>query len=77
MGLYTGKDNRGNRVEKRKTWLVVVDNLPMTVPSGPYTSLQNRVDRSGQRQQNQLVVFYDADTGEEIWGAATGRWVDK
>ena len=45
--------------------------------ASPYTSPENRVDRSGQRQQNQLVVSYDADTGEEIWGAVTGRWVEK
>ena len=68
VGLYTGQDNRGNSVEERKVWLVVVDDLPMTAPSGQYTSPENRLDRSGQRQQNQLVVFYDADTGEEIWG---------
>ena len=54
VGLYTGPDNRGNPVEERKAWLVVVDNLPITFPSGPYTSPENRVDRSGQRQQNQL-----------------------
>ena len=77
MGLYTGPDNRGNQVEKRRVWLVVVDNLPITFPSGPYTSPENRVDRSSQRQQNQLVVFYDADTGEEVWGAVTGRWVEE
>ena len=68
VGLYTGQDNRGNSVEERKVWLVVVDDLPMTVPSGQYTSPENRLDRSGQRQQNQLVVFYDADTGEENRG---------
>ena len=77
VGLYTGPDNRGNPVEERKAWLVVVDNLPITFPSGPYTSPENRLDHSGQRQQNQLVVFYDADTGEEISGAVTGRWVDE
>ena len=77
VGLYTGQDKRGNSVEERKVWLVVVDDLPMTVPSSPYTSPENRVDRSGQRQQNQLVVSYDADTGEEIWEAVTGRWVEK
>ena len=76
-GLYTGKDNSGASVEERKAWLVVVDDLPMTVPSGPYKSPENRVGRSGQRQQNQLVVFYDADTGEEIWGAVTGHWVEE
>ena len=77
VGLYTGPDNRGNPVENRKAWLLVVDNIPISFPSGPYTSPENRVDRSGQRQQNQLVVFYDAETGEEIWGAVTGRWVDE
>ena len=75
--MYTGQDNRGNSVEERKVWLVVVDDLPMTAPSGQYTSPENRLDRSSQRQQNQLVVFYDGDTGEEIWGAVTGRWVDE
>ena len=77
VGLYTGPDNRGNQVEKRRVWLVVVDNLPITFPSGPYTSPKNRVERSSQRQQNQLVVFYDADTGEEVWGAVTGRRVEE
>ena len=77
VGLYTGPDKRGNPVENRKAWLVVVDNIPISFPSGPYTSPENRGDRSGQRQQNQLVVFYDADTGEEIWGAVAGRWVEK
>ena len=77
VGLYAGPDKRGNPVENRKAWLVVVDNIPISFPSGPYTSPENRVDRSGQRQQNQLVVFYDADTGEEIWGAAAGRWVEE
>ena len=77
VGLYTGQDNSGNNVEGRKVWLVVVDGLPMTVPSVPYTSPENRLGRGGQRQQNQLVVFYDADAGEEIWGAVTGRWVDE
>ena len=72
VGLYTGKDNRGNQVEERKVWLVVVDDLPVTFPSGPAG-----VDRSHQRQQNQLVVFYDADTGEKIEGSLSGRWVDK
>ena len=76
MGLYTGTDNGGNLVENRKAWLVVVDNLPITYPSGPYTSPANRVDRTGQRQQNQMVVFYDAETGQEIWGAVGGRWVE-
>ncbi len=49
VGLYTGKDNRGQQVEevKVKVWLVVVDNLPMVFPSGPAGS---SVDRSGQRQ---------------------------
>ena len=56
---------------------MVVDNLPITFPSGPYTSPENRVDRSSQTQQNQLVVFYDADTGEEVWGAVTGRRVEE
>ena len=74
MGLYTGPDNGGNQVEERRVWLVVVDNLPMMVPSGP---AGNPVDRSGQRQQNQVVAFYDADTGEEVWGAVTGRRVEE
>ncbi len=77
VGLYTGPDNRGNLVESRKVWLVVVDNLPMTFPSGPYVPPEDRVDRTGQRQQNQLVIFFDADTGEEIEGFIAGRWVDK
>ena len=64
-------------MEERRVWLVVVDNLPMTTfPSGPYTSPENRVDRSGQRQQNQLVIFFDAATGEEIEGSIAGRWVE-
>jgi len=77
VGLYTGPDNRGTPVKERRVWLVVVDNLSITFPSGPYTSPENRTDRTGQRQKNQLVVFFDADTGEEIWGAVAGRWVDK
>ena len=77
VGLYTGADNRGNPVENRKVWLVVVDNLPITFPSGPYVPPEDRVDRTGQRQQNQLVMFFDADTGEEIWGAIAGRWVEE
>ena len=77
VGLYTGLDNRGNPVEGRRVWLVVVDNLPLTFPSGPYKSPENRVGGSNQRQQNQLVVFYDAETGEEIWGAVTGRLFDE
>ena len=76
VGLYTGPDNRDNPVENRKAWLVVVDNIPISFPSGPYTSPENRVDRTGQRRQNQLVVFFDAETGEEIWGAITGRWAE-
>ena len=54
VGLYTGPDNRGNPVENRKVWLVVVDNIPITFPSGPYVPPEDRVDRTGQRQQNQL-----------------------
>ena len=77
VGLYTGIDNRGEHVKERRVWLVVVDDLPMTVPSGPYTSPENRVDPSGQRQQNQLVIFFDADTGEEIEDSISGRWVEK
>ena len=77
VGLYTGPGNRGNPVENRKVWLVVIDNIPISYPSGPYTSPWNRVDRTGQRQKNQLVVFFDAETGQEIWGAVTGRWVDR
>ena len=77
VGLYTGPDNRGNPMEGRRVWLEVVYNLPLTFPSGPYKSPENRVDGSNQRQQNQLVVFYDAETGEEIWGAVTGRLVDE
>ena len=77
VGLYTWKDEEGNWVEGRKAWLVVVDNLPITVPSGPYVPPEDRVDRSSQRQQNQLVIFFDADTGEEIEGSIAGRWVDK
>ncbi len=76
VGLYTLKDEEGNWVEGRKAWLVVVDGLPVTFPSGPYTSPENRVDRSGQRQQNQLVIFFDPDTGEEIEGSISGRWVE-
>ncbi len=76
VGLYTWKDEEGNWVEGRKAWLVVVDDLPITFPSGPYTSPENRVDRSGQRQQNQLVIFFGADTGEEIEGSIAGRWVE-
>ena len=77
VGLYTWKDEEGNWVEGRKAWLVVVDDLPVTFPSGPYTSPENRMDRSGQRQQNQLVIFFDADTGQEIEGSLGGRWVEK
>ena len=76
VGLYTGPDNRGNPVENRKVWLVVVDNIPITFPSGPYVPPEDRVDRTGQRQQNQIVVIFDADTDEEIWGAIVGRWVE-
>ena len=72
VGLYTGKDNQGQQVERMQVWLVVVDNLPMVFPSGPAGS---SVDRSGQRQQNQLVVFFNADTGEEVEGSISGRWV--
>ena len=46
LGLYTWKDEEGNWVEGRKAWLVVVDDLPVTFPSGPYTSPENRIDRS-------------------------------
>ncbi len=74
VGLYTGTDNGGNQVEERRVWLVVVDDLPITFPSGPPRS---SVDRSGQRQQNQLVVFFDADTGEEVEGSISGRWVEE
>ena len=77
VGLYTWKDEEGNRVEGRKAWLLVVDDLPITFPSGPYTSPENRMDRCGQRQQNQLVIFFDADTGQEIEGSLGGRWVDR
>ena len=77
VGLYTGADNRGNPVVNRKVWLVVVDNLPITFPSGPYVPPEDRVDRTGQRQQNQIVVFFDADTGEEIEGSISGRWVEE
>ena len=52
VGLYTGPDNRGNPIENREAWLVVVDNIPISFPSGPYTSPENRVHRTGQRQQN-------------------------
>ena len=72
VGLYTGKDNRGQQLEEVKVWLVVVDNLPMVFPYGPAGS---SVDRSGQRQQNQLVLFFDANTGEEVEGSISGRWV--
>ncbi len=77
VGLYTGADNRGNPVVNRKVWLVVVDNIPITFPSGPYVPPEDRVDRTGQRQQNQIVVFFDADTGEKIEGFISGRWVDE
>ena len=77
VGLYTGPDNGGNPVVGRKVWLVVVDNLPIVFPSGPYMSPENRVDRSDQRRKNQMVAFFDADTGKEIWGAIAGRWVEK
>ena len=72
VGLYTWKDEEGNWVEGRKAWLVVVDDLPVTFPSSPAG-----IDRSGQRQQNQLVIFFDADTGQEIEGSLGGRWVDE
>ena len=72
VGLYTRKDNQGQQVERMQVWLVVVDNLPMVFPSGPAGS---SVDRSGQRQQNQLVVFFNGDTGEEVKGTISGRWV--
>ena len=68
VGLYTWKDEEGNWVEGRRAWLVVVDDLPITFPSGPAG-----IDRSGQRQQNQLVIFFDADTGQEIEGSLGGR----
>ena len=74
VGLYTGPDYAGNQVKERRVWLVVVDDLPVTFPSGP---AGGAIDRSGQRQQNQLVKFYDADTGEEVEGSISGRWVDK
>ena len=72
VGLYTGKSNRGEPVTQRKGWMVVVDNLPMVFPSGPAGAA---IDRSGQTQQNQLVIFFDASTGEEVEGAISGRWV--
>ena len=72
VDLYTWKDEEGNWVEGRKAWLVVVDDLPIMFPSG-----STGIYRSGQRRQNQLVVFYDADTGQEIEGSLGGRWVDK
>ena len=62
VGLYAWKDEEGNWVEGRKAWLVVVDDLPITFPSGPAGRPQR------QRRQNQLVAFFDADTGQEIWG---------
>ena len=74
VGLYTGTDNGGNQVKERRAWLVVVDDLPLIFPSGPAGSSGSR---SGQRQQNQLVIFFDADTGEEIEGSISGRWVDE
>ncbi len=74
VGLYTVPDNAGNQVERRRVWRVVVDDLPMTFPSGP---AGGAVDRGGQRQQNQLAAFYDADTSEEVEGSISGRWVDK
>ncbi len=73
VGLHTWKDEEGNWVEGRKAWLVV-DDLPIRFPAGPP---ENAAKRRHQRQQNQLVVFYDADTGEEIEGSLSGRWVDK
>ena len=74
VGLYTGKDSRGDQVTQRKVWLVVVDDLPMTFPSGPYNSA---VDRSDQRPHNQLVIFFDASTGEEVDSFVSGRWVSE
>ena len=74
VGLYTGKNNRGDQVTQRKVWLVVVDDLPMVFPSGPF---DNAVDRSSQRQQNQLVIFFDASSGAEVEGAISGRWVSE
>ena len=72
VGLYTGKDSRGDQVTQRKVWLVVVDDLLIVFPSGPAGS---SVDLSGQRQQNQLVIFFDASTGEEVDSFVSGRWV--
>ena len=72
VGLYTGKNSRGDQVTQRKVWLVVVDDLPMVFPSGPFN---NAVDRSGQRQENQLVIFFDASTGAEVESFISGRWV--
>ena len=59
-------------MEGRKASLVVVDDLPITFPSSPAG-----IDRRGQRQQNQLVIFFDPDTGQEIKSSLGGRWVDK
>lgn len=74
VGLYTGKDSRGDQVTQRKVWLVVVDDLPVTFPSGPYN---NAVDLSDQRPHNQLVIFFDASTGEEVDSFVSGRWVSE
>lgn len=73
VGLYTRKDEEGNWVEGRKAWLVVVDDRP-----GRFSAdlPENAAKRRHQRQQNQLVVFYDAGTGEEIEGSISGRWVE-
>ena len=74
VGLYAGKNNRGDQVTQLKVWQVVHDDLPMVFPSGPF---DNAVDRSGQRQQNQLVIFFDASTGAEVEGTTSGRWVSE
>ena len=72
VGLYTGVDSRGNEVTGRRVWVVVIEDLPMTFPSGPAVS---PVNRNGQRQRNQLIIIFDADTGEKIDGFISGRWV--
>ncbi|MBI2171784.1 MAG: hypothetical protein HYU30_07165 [Chloroflexi bacterium] len=73
VALYSGKHERtGESLAGREVWVVVVDNLPIGGASGGPQGA-DRLMR-GERPVNQLVVVYDAQTGEQIDGAIMGRW---
>ncbi len=74
VGLCTGLDSRGNFVENHKAWLVVVDNIPTSFPSGPYTIPESRVDqhRPETADPNSRVLRGGNQRGNP--GAISGRW---